>query len=95
MTALPVGYRAYLLRLWRTPEAHWRASLEDPHTGERRAFATLVQLLVFLEEEEPLEKTSDDSAPGKIQNSNQASVPLPSSSHSAVWRQSGPVNEEE
>ena len=51
MTPIQVGYRAYLLRLWRTPEARWRASLEDPHTGEKRAFANLAQLVAFLEEE--------------------------------------------
>ncbi len=51
MTPIQVGYRAYLLRVWRTPEAWWRASLEDPHTGERRAFATLAQLVAFLEDE--------------------------------------------
>jgi len=45
------GYRAYLLRLWRTPEARWRASLDDPHTGEQRAFATLAQLVAYLEQE--------------------------------------------
>ena len=42
------NYRAYLLRMWRTPEGDWRASLENPHTGERRAFATLEQSLEFL-----------------------------------------------
>jgi hypothetical protein len=41
-------YRAFLLRLWRAADGQWRASLEDPHTGERRAFATLDQLLEHL-----------------------------------------------
>ncbi len=47
-------YRAYLLRLWHTQstdDPRWRASLEDSHTGERRAFATLAQLVQFLEAE--------------------------------------------
>lgn len=43
-----VNYRAYLLRLWRVAGAQWRASLEDPRTGERRAFATLEQLWEYL-----------------------------------------------
>jgi hypothetical protein len=49
MTRSRSSYRAYLLRLWRTAEAHLRASLEDPHTGEQRAFATLEQLVAFLD----------------------------------------------
>ena len=43
-----VNYRAYLLRLWRVAGAQWRASLEDPRTGERRAFGTLEQLWEYL-----------------------------------------------
>jgi hypothetical protein len=50
MTSTRPGYRAYLLRLWLTGESHCRASLEDPHTGELRAFATLAQLAAFLEQ---------------------------------------------
>ena len=42
------AYQAYLLRLWRTSEAHWRASLEDAHSGERLTFTTLGQLSEFL-----------------------------------------------
>jgi hypothetical protein len=58
MTDLP-DYHAYLLRLWRTRQADrsvWRASLEDPHTGERRGFASLAQLVDYLQhtlEEQP------------------------------------------
>ena len=46
------AYRSYLLRLWRAHSGErfvWRASLEDPHTGERRGFAGLEQMLAFLE----------------------------------------------
>lgn len=44
-------YQAYLLRLWREKEdGRWRASLENPHTGERAAFAALPELFSFLEE---------------------------------------------
>ena len=44
-------YHAYLLRLWQTGEGEpgvWRAQLEDPRTGERRGFADLASLFVFL-----------------------------------------------
>jgi hypothetical protein len=41
-------YRAFLLRLWCAADAQWRASLEDPHTGQRRAFATLDKLVEYL-----------------------------------------------
>jgi hypothetical protein len=46
-------YQAYLLRLWQADReaggcAGWRASLEDPRTGERLGFASLEQLFVFL-----------------------------------------------
>jgi len=51
MTITPRVYRAYLLRLWRTAEGQWRASVEDAHTGERLAFATLGQLAAFLARE--------------------------------------------
>ena len=45
-------YLSYLLRLWRNDEsASWRAALKNPRTGEQRAFASLGQLVAFLEEE--------------------------------------------
>jgi hypothetical protein len=53
-------YISYLLRLWRVngenephpPEkAVWRASLEDPNTRERRAFAGLDELVDYLREQ--------------------------------------------
>lgn len=46
-------YLAYMLRLWqvgRGEKAAWRASLEDPHSGELRAFANLETLVAFLGE---------------------------------------------
>ncbi|MFN8595896.1 MAG: hypothetical protein U0559_06900 [Anaerolineae bacterium] len=46
-------YRAYLLRLWLTDgedAAVWRASLEDPRTGERRGFADLESLFAFIKD---------------------------------------------
>jgi len=47
------GYQAYLLRMWRVPwkgRWQWRASLENPRTGERQVFAGLEQLFAFLSE---------------------------------------------
>jgi hypothetical protein len=47
------GYLAYLVRLWAVHddgELVWRASAEDAHTGERRAFADLAGLCAFLQE---------------------------------------------
>lgn len=47
------AYRAWLVRMWpvcRDGQTIWRASAEDAHTGERRAFADLPQLFAFLEE---------------------------------------------
>ncbi len=45
----PRNYHAYLLRLWRESEHDpWRATLEDPHTGERLGFANLDRLLAYL-----------------------------------------------
>lgn len=44
-------YLAYMLRLWQEKDgtgAAWRASLESPHTGERRGFASLEALFSFL-----------------------------------------------
>jgi hypothetical protein len=48
------GYISYLLRLWQIGsegELAWRASLESPHTGERRGFANLTDLFTFLQKE--------------------------------------------
>lgn len=45
-------YHSYLLRLWRNDRNHpWRASLQSTATGEKRAFADLLTLLVFLLEQ--------------------------------------------
>ncbi len=46
-------YLAYMVRLWQVNDAGqpaWRASLEDPHTGERRGFADLDTLFTFLKD---------------------------------------------
>jgi hypothetical protein len=47
-------YISYLLRLWQTRDGTrsiWRASIEDPRGGERRGFADLEQLCVFLKQQ--------------------------------------------
>jgi hypothetical protein len=44
-------YQTYLLRLWRTCTSgrwQWRASIENPHTGERQTFADVEQCFDFL-----------------------------------------------
>jgi len=49
MEERPVEYFSYLLRMWRTGEhSAWRASLEDPRTGERVGFNGLDTLFTFL-----------------------------------------------
>jgi hypothetical protein len=51
MSNRPQSYQSYLLRLWRTAttgDATWRASLENPQTGERHGFASLDAMVTFL-----------------------------------------------
>lgn len=60
------NYHAYLLRIWReTADLPWRATLEDPHTREKRGFASLPRLFAYLQSQTnaPLESPpeSDDS----------------------------------
>lgn len=43
-------YYAYMVRLWRSEaDPFWRVSLEDPHTGERRYFASIQHAFAFIE----------------------------------------------
>jgi hypothetical protein len=47
-------YHSFLLRLWLVNEqagVAWRASLENPHTGERLGFASLERLFAFLQDQ--------------------------------------------
>ncbi len=49
------NYKAYLLRLWLAGDGdqpEWRASLEDPGTGEVRGFSDLDQMVSYLREME-------------------------------------------
>jgi hypothetical protein len=55
-------YLAYLIRLWREGEATWRCTLEDPHTGERHAFADIESLLTFLREQTTEAPSGDKKA---------------------------------
>lgn len=60
-------YVSYLLRLWRASDGEdtvWRASLESPHTGERKGFASLDELFDFLRQQTAV---SSDSSGGKVQ----------------------------
>jgi hypothetical protein len=59
--ALPAS-QSYLLRLWQASNAGtpvWRVSIVNVHSGERRGFADLESLLVFLKEQ-----TGGDARPG-------------------------------
>jgi hypothetical protein len=51
-TARRNTYVAYMLRLWHTGSREgmpvWRASLENPHTGERLVFGDVEGLFAFL-----------------------------------------------
>ena len=54
MVTIKGHYLAYLLRIWQVDEAGklvWRASLENPHTGERQGFLNLDTLIAFLWEQ--------------------------------------------
>jgi hypothetical protein len=48
-----IQYYVYILRLWRTEscDLSWRASLENPRTGERIGFESLERLFAFLMEQ--------------------------------------------
>jgi hypothetical protein len=63
-------YLSYLLRVWRTgsdESAVWRASLENPFTGERRGFAGLEDLFAYLQAQidaeayQPLKENEEES----------------------------------
>ena len=47
-------YYSYILSLWLAGDNHlprWRASLEDPFTGERKGFASLEALFFYLHQQ--------------------------------------------
>jgi hypothetical protein len=46
------NYHAYLLRLWREDvDTPWRASLQEAHAGQSFNFASVAQLIAFIEEQ--------------------------------------------
>ena len=50
MKSATPDYHAWLLRMWReSPTAPWRIALENTTTGERKGFADLESLLLFLQ----------------------------------------------
>ena len=65
MTTQEPRYLAYMLRLWQVCDNEdmvWRASLEDPHSGERRGFASLEMLVAFLQEQTRTPTQSQEQA---------------------------------
>ena len=63
------GYQSYLLRLWREKgrtSIQWRASLQDPHSGDRVGFAHLDELIAFLREQTGLAAPVDDVATAQL-----------------------------
>ena len=52
---MPAPYHAYVLRCWQEkPQAHldksvWRFSLQDARTRQQRSFASMGELIAFLE----------------------------------------------
>jgi hypothetical protein len=68
------NYMAYMLRLWqagsRNGKLVWRASLENPHTGERQAFGDVEALVAFL-----TEKTSLPARFGPLLDTPECSAP--------------------
>jgi hypothetical protein len=61
-------YLSYLLRLWQIEsegELVWRASLESPHTGERRGFASLKALFAFLQQQADVVPDGDSGETGE------------------------------
>ena len=63
-------YLAYLVRLWTVHsngDLVWRASVENAHTGERRAFADVDGLLDFLQ----AAVTADAATPGQMEGGSE------------------------
>jgi hypothetical protein len=57
-------YIAYLVRLWQARHAGalvWRASLEDPHTGELQGFSDIESLFAHLRKQAEDQAKSQDS----------------------------------
>ena len=55
-------YHSYLIRLWRSSNdetAPWHIMLENPHTHERHSFASLGDMLAFLQQVLAQSKAND------------------------------------
>ena len=48
MDGIDDGYTDYMLRFWREADGSLRATVQDPHSGERRGFTSQRELLHFL-----------------------------------------------
>lgn len=62
-------YRAYLLRIWPAKEGErtvWRASLEDPHTGQRLGFSNLERLFVYLSDQTTMSDPDQDATRSSV-----------------------------
>jgi hypothetical protein len=56
-------YQSYLLRLWREDDAmEWRASLQSTATGEMQGFASLADLIAYLQSQAVLPVDPPDGA---------------------------------
>ena len=62
-------HTVYLLSLWQASTADeptWRAWLENPCTGQRRGFATLEELMQYLQHEISLLEFATDAPPASV-----------------------------
>ena len=74
-----LGYLSYILRLWREKggaSTQWRASLQDPLSGQRIGFGHLDELVAFLREQTGLAPpvgslTEDESTPKSCSESKE------------------------
>ena len=59
------NYRAFLLRLWQeTPDARWRASLQDAASGEWTVFGSVTELIAFLQNSNAQHGSGRNASPG-------------------------------
>lgn len=71
MSKEQLDYISYLLRIWRSngDETAWRASLQNPHTGEIIGFASIDELCIFLRQQTGIACSSeDDVEPTQLDN---------------------------
>lgn len=57
-------YQAFLLRLWQEgDQTPWRATVQNPHTGEYRSFSSLAALVTYLEQRTGEQLLKKDKTP--------------------------------